>query len=130
MENLDRLCAEYGYKFAKQVSKGLGNSSKAAETFITKALGVLQEQGLYALLLFCKSRGDNEKGGAVKVEELTKEILREKLKFINDGDILEEINGLLSRLDDLILAIQVLEKTLIYARFHAKAMKKEGEELK
>lgn len=131
MENLDRLCAEYGNKFAKEVSKRLGNA-KAAETFITKALGVLQEQGLYAFLLFCESRGDSEKPGAVVIKKLTKEILKDRLGLINDRDILEEIhdknNGLASRLDDLLLAIQVIEKSLIYARFHAKAMKKAGEE--
>nr|PZN02539.1 MAG: hypothetical protein DIU66_09430 [Bacillota bacterium] len=129
MENLDRLCAEYGNKFAKEVSEGLGNA-KAAETFITKALGVLQEQGLYAFLLFCESRGDKEKPGAIRIKKLTEEILKDKLSLVNNGDILKEIsdkdNGLASRLDDLILAIQVLEKSLIYARFHAKAMKKSG----
>lgn len=126
MENLDRLCAEYGNKFAKEVSEGLGNA-KAAETFITKALGVLQEQGLYAFLLFCESRGDKEKPGAIKIKKLTEEILKDKLNLVNNGNILEEISkDLASRLDDLILAIQVLEKSLIYARFHAKAMKKSG----
>lgn len=131
MENLDQLCAEYGFKFAEQTSQGLGNDPKAAEALITKALGVLQEQGLYAFMLFCESRGNKEKPGARKIKELTKEMLKDKLQLIGNGDILEKIrkdNGLASRLDDLILAVKVLEKSLIYARFHAKAMKKAGEE--
>jgi len=120
MENLDRLCAEYGYKFADETKK--------AETLITKALGVLQEQGLYAFILFCDSRGSAEKQGADKIKEITAEILKDKLSLIkskNNEDLLEEIrkeDGLASRLDDLTLAVQVLEKSLIYARYHAKAM--------
>ncbi len=120
--NLEQLSAEYGYKFAYKVKEILG---KKAEAFLTKALGVLQEQGLYAYVLFCKSRGDKENQGANKIIiELTRELFKEKLKIIGDGDLLEEIrkeNGLTSNLENLVLAIQILEKTLIYARYHAKA---------
>jgi len=127
--NLDRLCAEYGYKFAENVSRADGFNAKKAEVLITKALGVLQEQGLYAFVLFCESRPSGEKAGAKKIETLAKKLLKE-LEFINGGDFLDELRkdgGLLTRLDDLMLAIQVLEKSLIYARFHAKAMKEAGE---
>lgn len=131
MDNLDRLCAEYGYKFADEVSKALG---KKAEALITKALGVLQEQGLYAFALFCESRGDAEKPGAKKLKEMTKELLKEdKLNLIGNGELLKEIrkkDGLASRLDDLMLAIQVLERFLIYARYHAKALSNSSEETK
>jgi|GEM_PF-433414 len=203
--NLDKLCAEYGYRFAKEVSRALCkllfeeenirivddlnrkvipddlknklrtkkiilsqkanicqlnsdkwliedpqlqrdfiirkdgqklkvyiSNPKAAETLLTKALGVLQEQGLYAFALFCESRPVGEEAGAKKIKELTKELLK-KLNFINNGNFLEELrknDGLLTKLDDLMLAIQVLEKSLIYARYHAKAMKETGEETK
>jgi len=128
--NLDQLCAEYGYRLAEKVSKADGFNAKKGEILITKALGVLQEQGLYAFVLFCESRADGEKAGAERIENLAKELLKES-NLINDGDFLNELrkdNGLLTRLDDLMLAIQVLEKSLIYARFHAKAMKEAGEE--
>jgi hypothetical protein len=124
MENLDRLCAEYGYKFAKEIKKALNSDAKKAESLITKALGVLQEQGLYAFALFCKSRGSTEKEGAEKMKEITTELLKDKLGLISNGDLLDGIrkdNGLASKLDDLLLAIQVLEKSLIYAKYHAKA---------
>ncbi|HDH45322.1 MAG TPA: hypothetical protein ENG66_08100 [Thermococcus sp.] len=124
--NLDQLCADYGYRFAKEVSEADGFDAKKAEVLITKALGVLQEQGLYAFVLFCKSRPSGERAGTEEIETLAKELLKE-LNLINDGDLLEELRkdngGLLTRIDDLMLAIQVLEKSLIYARFHAKAMK-------
>lgn len=125
---LDQLCAEYGYRFAEEVSKADDFNAKKAEVLITKALGVLQEQGLYAFVLFCKSRPSGERAGAEKIEASAKKLLKE-LNLINDGDFLEELRkdkGLLTQLDDLTFAIQVLEKSLIYARFHAKAMKKSG----
>ena len=133
MENLDQLCAEYGYKLANEVSKADQFDAKKAETLITKALGVLQEQGLYAFVLFCVSRGSAEKSGAERIKEITRELLLEdKLRLINeDDDLLEAIrkkNGLASELDDLMLATQVLEKSLIYARYHAKALSSSSEQ--
>lgn len=131
MENLDKLCAEYGHKFATDVSEAFKKDANPdpikAENLLTKALGVLQEQGLYAFVLFCESTGSSEKPGADKMKVITKEILKDKLNLISNDDLLKEIrndNGLASRLDDLTLAIQVLEKSLIYARYHAKAMAK------
>ena len=128
--NLDQLCAEYGYRFAEKISRADDFNAQKAEVLITKALSVLQEQGLYAFVLFCESRPSGEKAGVKEIETLAKELLK-RLNLINDDDFLEELrkdNGLLTRLDDLMLAIQLLEKSLIYARFHAKAMKEAGEE--
>ena len=130
MENLDQLCAVYGYKLADDVSKADKFDAKKAETLITKALGVLQEQGLYAFVLFCVSRGSAEKAGSEKIKEITRELLN-KLRLIEDDDLLEAIrkeDGLASRLDDLVLATQVLEKSLIYARYHAKALSNSSEQ--
>ena len=126
MKNLDKLCAKYGYEFAKEVSQTFNSDAKKAESLLTKALGVLQEQGLYAFALFCESRGSAESNGAKKITEITTKLLNE-LNLINNTNLLEEIrkdNGLASRLEDLILAIQMLEKSLIYARYHAKALSK------
>ena len=77
--NLDQLCAEYGYKFAEEVSRADDFNAKKAEVLITKALGVLQEQGLYAFVLFCESRTSAEKSGAEKIEASAKELLRKGL---------------------------------------------------
>jgi len=129
MKNLDKLCAKYGYEFAKEVSQDFNSDAKKAESLLTKALGVLQEQGLYAFALFCESRGSAESNGAKKITEITTKLLNELnlISNTNNTDLLEEIrkdNGLASRLEDLILAIQMLEKSLIYARYHAKALSK------
>ncbi|CUU09271.1 CRISPR-associated protein (Cas_Cmr5) [Candidatus Thermokryptus mobilis] len=129
MKNLDKLCAKYGYEFAEKVSQAFNSDAKKAESLLTKALGVLQEQGLYAFALFCESRGSAESNGAKKITEITTKLLNELnlISNTNNTDLLEEIrkdNGLASRLEDLILAIQMLEKSLIYARYHAKALSK------
>jgi len=54
MENLERLCAEYGERLALEVAGAFDSKdgSKKAVNLITKALGVLQEQGVYAYVLF------------------------------------------------------------------------------
>jgi len=126
MENLDRLCAKYGFEFTQEVNKSFKDASKT-ENLLTKALGVLQEQGLYAFILYCKSR---EQKGALEIRKITKKILKDELKLIGNKSLLEEIskeNGLASKLEGLILSIQVLEKALIYARYHAKALKRSTE---
>jgi len=51
-QNLDRLCAHFGYKMCEQVGEAFqkdGKIDKAkTENLITKSLGVLQEDGVYA----------------------------------------------------------------------------------
>lgn len=124
-KNLDKLCANFGDKLARKVCEAFNNDADKAENFILKSLGVLQEQGIYAFTLFCRSRGDAEKRGARVVEELAKELLKDKLLLIGDKDLLEEIGrdgGLASDLEKIVFAVQVLEKALIYGRYHAKAM--------
>lgn len=139
MQNLDQICAKYGFKFAEKISKA---DAKKAEKLITDALSVLQEQGLYAFVLFCRSRSGQEIAGAKELENLTKELLMEidliknsKVKggeniTIKDStescdDLLNELRENISAdIDKLMFAVSVLEKSLIYARFHAKAMEK------
>ncbi len=126
-QNLDRLCAQYGWQMAKQVHEVLG---KVAETHITKSLGVLQEDGVYAFFLYQISRGERERKGAERLKEQAKQLL--KAVPIKPFDEIEEpleamrgnaeVRGLADNLDDLLLAKRLLEQALIYARYHAKAL--------
>lgn len=124
--NLDRLCAQYGYEIARQVHEQL---KKTAETHITKSLGVLQEDGVYAFFLYQASRS-SEKAGAEKLREQAHALLKaagikpfdamtDSLKAVR-GDA--KTPGLADNLDDLLLAKRLLEQALIYARYHAKAV--------
>jgi hypothetical protein len=52
-QNLDQICAKYGYCIAEKVYEAIG---KQAENHITKSLSVLREDGVYAFFLYQASR--------------------------------------------------------------------------
>ena len=119
------------------------------ENLITKTLGVLQENGVYACLLFLYARStDAHIAKEVRHELLQmtfdlglplppetnkqefddlKELLREDkgqdwkngLKYVSDG--------ICSDLDTLLMVRQLWEQTLIYARYGAKSWKENPE---
>ena len=116
---LDTLCAKYGQKMAQ-------NNKDIVERLVTKALAVLQEQGVYALALFLLSRKGDEKN-------VGKQILSELRKLLNESyNNLFPINKpsdnlkfflerVVNDLDTMLLVKDLFEQTLIYARFSAKA---------
>ncbi|MBN2568239.1 MAG: hypothetical protein JXB42_02290 [Deltaproteobacteria bacterium] len=126
MAILDLKCAEYGRKIISAVGSTEKNK---IESMITKALGVLQEDGVYAFALYTKSKSGNE-----STEKKTAQILFNKAFDILKDDeirILENTDedffnameaNLSDDLDKLIFAKELLERTLIYARYHAKAL--------
>jgi hypothetical protein len=121
-QNLDQLCAKYGWLIAEQVHQAI---KKQAENHITKSLGVLQEDGVYAFFLYQDSRGQREKPGAAKLHDRAKELLKEAgIKgFENASDPLIAVRDhLAGDLYQLLLAKRLLEQALIYARYHAKAL--------
>ena len=111
--NLDLKCAECGSKIPQ---------SNKDETLITKSLGVLQEDGVYAFFLYLASRGEKEL--AKRIIEQTFSLLKNQITSIKDaGEPLSAIREKLAdNLDSLLLAKQLLERTLVYARYHAKAL--------
>ncbi len=134
--NLEQECASYAIDIACGVRDALGD---AADFLITKALGVLQEQGLYALALFCAAASDKEHEGAKIIIKYLSNFFKEHGLLAEDAPTssprcfateLAKEDGLLSKLDDLTLAVFLTEKTLIYARYYAKALKKKGDEKK
>jgi len=130
-DNLDQLCTRYGYRIAVDV---YGAMKKAAENHITKSLGVLQEDGVYAFALYQVSRGKQEEEGAKKLKELAERLLHDaRVPPFNSnsvpdlleglrGDPQKRLKGLAEDLDSLLLAKRLLEQTLIYARYHAKSL--------
>lgn len=139
-KNLDQLCARFGYQMTEKVNDVF---SKAADTenLITKSLGILQENGVYAFFLYLASQikphdqgKDNKRSQAARaLGNQATDLLRHKwLKLIqvSDGETrykeaMEAIraeNGLAGDLDQLLLAKRLLEQALIYARYHAKAL--------
>jgi hypothetical protein len=121
-QNLDQLCAQFGWKIADEVRKAIG---KNAENHITKSLGVLQEDGVYAFFLYQASRGQREKPGADRLRDQARELLKQAgiNGFANTSDPLAAVRDQLAgNLDQLLLAKRLLEQALIYARYHAKAL--------
>jgi len=140
-KNLDQLCARFGYDIAQEVYKMFEEKATDTENLITKSLGVLQEHGVYAFLLYLASQIKEKKGDKKdKRSDAARALANQAAKFlqhkwlelikVDDGKdaykkAMEEIRregGLASRLNDLLLAKRLLEQALIYARYHAKAL--------
>jgi len=99
------------------------------ENEITKALGILIEDGPFAYFIWLKSQ-DKEAHRAMLIQ--TARLLKYHLHFVIDlnKDIKEVLENLFiykisSDLNMLILAKTLIERMLIYARYKAKAMQKE-----
>ena len=119
MHHLDRLAAQHAQAIVK-----LGDEN--IETTVTKTLGVLQENGVYACFLY-----------ALAKEKENREIVVDEMLNLLDGlgfgwdkptdqkkpeTILEYISEQVSQdLEHLLLAKETLEQMLIYARYGAKA---------
>jgi len=123
--SLDKLCADSAQKALD------GSDKKALETLATKTLGVLQSQGIYAMMLFLFSRKDEEAGA---VRKALYEVLLGLPYFREDAelrklqeedkstDVLEWLSeNVLADIDRVLLLREVFEKVLTYIRFHAKA---------
>lgn len=117
--NLDQLAAQYAQKI-------VADGKAEIENLITKTLGVLQEQGIYACMLFLFSRTSNEKNLAAKTRPHLYALLKELPVFaaseINDSNALKFFaDTVCNDLDTLLLVKDLYEQTLIYARYGAKA---------
>jgi len=109
--NLDWHAAQAGQQIIKTTKTRRNNGKEEeikandVENLATKALGVLQENGVYAAFLYLYSRSENEQHIAKPAEQV--------LKFLTDA--------ICNDLDRLLLVKQLWEQTLIYARYGAKA---------
>jgi hypothetical protein len=142
---LDKLCA----KTAQEIIDGRnGADPKMIDGFTTKALGVLQEQGVYAAALFLCSRfgsepfakvlmanlllllGDSELAGLgaayplLANENISADWVATKkeriLKHFADGT--NGNDGIATNLQRLLAVKSLFEQTLIYVRYGAKAL--------
>jgi hypothetical protein len=130
--NLDQQAARHAQEIVKECVKM--KDAKAVENLITKALGVLQEQGVYAMMLFLFSRGSDEADIAPKLRQPLYRLLQQLPQYQNDQELAgfnerTEANVVLrfyadrvcGELDTLLLVKELDEQALIYARYGAKA---------
>ncbi len=112
---IDMKCAKAGNSIA-EIAKD--------ETLITKALGVLQEDGVYAFFLYLVSL---KKDVAGHISQKAFDLLRDDAILGNElrGQT-EPMKAVLEKLADdlgrLVFVKGLLERTLVYARYHAKAL--------
>jgi hypothetical protein len=133
--NLDYLAAKFAQAVVNQ-NKQDGRKPDDVDNLVTKALGVLQENGIYACGLYLSSRTQpKEQDIAATVRAETLKLL-EALPFgwsrpTRDNTeatltyLAEKVAGDPS-LERLLLAKETLEQMFIYARYGAKAWKAEG----
>lgn len=118
--NLDYLAAKHAQALVKA-----NEGAKDLENTLTKTLGVLQENGVYACFLYLLAN-QKEKGSQVIAKMLA---LLQDLQFPDPPEdsasnqavlqyVTEHITADLPR---LLLAKEALEQMLIYARYGAKA---------
>jgi len=136
--NLDKIAGEMAQKMiagAKNVD--VSKPVESVERLTTKTLGVLQEQGVYAMMLFLFSRSSDEQKVAPCIRAQLFEAIKKLPKFKNDRNVPKMnsaakdalqfyIHNILNDLDTLLLVRDLYEQTLIYARYAAKAEKKGG----
>ncbi len=124
--NLERLAAKYAQEIIKKT-----HDKKASDidNSVTKTLGVLQENGVYACFLYLLAK-EKENGRAIAQEMFE---LLNALGFnwgkpdINKADdVLSYITEKVTvNLERLLLTKETLEQMLIYARYGAKARQNE-----
>ena len=128
MINLDLKAAETAQAILESI-KPTVEDAKEAEDLITKTLGVVQENGPYAGILFLCSKTGNEKDTPSLVRRRLLE-LAENLGVHNlaaSGDSRRILKSVIEQIcldtNVLLLVKQSWEQALIYARHSAKALK-------
>lgn len=124
--NLDAIASQAGFKIASKVfekseKKDVKAKKSDSENWITKSLGVLQEQGVYAFFLYLKAQ--NKHATEALFEHAASLLSQQGIIIVGSGDILDQIRGeLANEIDKLLLGHAVLTQALIYARYHARAL--------
>ena len=121
IQNIDMICAKYGSKIAR--------IDKLSEPLVNKSLGVLQEDGVYSFFLFLAAQAKGKQNTPADcIQKDIFDLLKVFFQSIKDSreDILSIVrNNLAEDLNNLFLARDIIERTMVYARYHLKAKPKE-----
>ncbi|MGH7597331.1 MAG: hypothetical protein ACREOI_13340 [bacterium] len=125
MKNLDALCATIARQmvaFGDEAEKRKKGGRKETLNRLTNGLGVLQEDGVYAFFLFLKREDLADKVWPIFAGLLRNEAVGRMLPDAgskSEEDLLIEMT---ENLDHLLLAKDLLQRTLIYARYGLRAL--------
>jgi hypothetical protein len=115
-ENLDLACA----KTAQEIALDITKDGKQLHRLLTQALGVLEEQGLYALFLFLKTKDKLGVSVADRLEKFLHQTPRQEPLFSESENCFAQIQRLAEDLDRLLLARDLLRQVLLYASYHSR----------
>lgn len=122
-KNLDFYAAKISQDI---VSQNKGNyEPEEIENLVTKTLGVLQENGVYACVLYLNMKNtDLHKSVQRNLFDMTKKIGLEPPNASDPDKSLNFVSDhICNDLDTLLLTKQLWERILLYARYGAKAAK-------
>lgn len=128
MINLDYICMKHAQTIANSVEMTDSKKAKELERNLRKALGILKEDGVYAMFLWLEDKAKetvsnltsllNEDDGNIKIYEY---LLNNGKKFETDFDKLcENLKIVAQNIDKLLFMKKILERTLIYSLHHVK----------
>ena len=134
VRNLDSLCAVHGRGIISD-AEITQTQKREADGYLTKALGVLQEDGLYAFYLYLAYREKKTKA-LPETQKHSLRLLCNELRLTHEKIGEEDLNDpqkrkdksfivaekLVQDLDKLLFAKDLLEQMLVYARYHAKSL--------
>lgn len=119
MHNLDFECM----KIAQEILTSSTDKDKL-ENNLRKALGVLQEDGVYAMFLWLEDKDKTVREkltGLLNEPEIKRYLLNDSERFDEDFAILcRNLVEVAKDIDKLFFMKKIIERTLIYALYHAK----------
>ena len=134
--NLDQIAAQHAQQMVSKASEKGGKSVAVLERLVTETLGVLQAQGVYAMMLYLWSRPGDEKNIALIISNQCNALLKKLPEFSSiyvpeeksdDKTTLKFYSSdAVQKIDTLLLIRDLYEQTLIYAWYGAKAASKEN----
>jgi len=128
MINLDYICMKHAQTIANSVEMTDSKKAKELERNLRKALGILKEDGVYAMFLWLEDKARetrtnltsllNEYDGNIKIHEY---LLNNGKRFETDFDkFCENLKIVAQDIDKLLFMKKILERTLIYSLHHVK----------
>lgn len=114
MINLDYLCVKTGQEIGEEGDKSI----------LQKALGVLREDGVYAMFLWLEDKDKKVRTKLISLlngDSIRKYLFNDSSEFaVNFKDFCNKLTEVAKDIDKLLFLKKILERTLTYAFYHAK----------
>ncbi|MHA1490938.1 MAG: hypothetical protein ACTSRI_14990 [Promethearchaeota archaeon] len=125
-DNLDYLCAKYGQEIPRDVTITDKLTMKDVENLIRNSLGVLQEDGLFAFVIFLQSKEKKKEDPIVKAifSRCDKLLKDAEISGNKNKDIREKFLEITKDIDIMFLVKSIIERCLIYSLYQARALTK------